>query len=268
MPYLVWAAIGALMALPLIGFNNMMTHRGLWERTFLAVPTVWGKVDALFGITHNGPMGNLALWYVRTLLILFLLFPVWQGLGKLLSRWGWVWVGGGLALVCPDRVIPWVSVTWGAVGWFLLGMAVAAFGVGQRRLPRGVTAACVVVWLGLVVAAAGARVGCWAWVPAWVERGVPLMGILSMVGLYDALGCGAWPFPKVFRKTFWVYCLHGPVCGYVVAGGLFALGKSDVVSVSLAIVAPVAVTAVCLFAGVLAERSLPKAYAVLTGARG
>ena len=265
-PYLLWAVIGALIALPLIGFNNMVTHRGLWERTFLAAPTVFGKVDALFGITRNGPLGNLALWYVRTLLILFLLFPVWQAVGKI-SRWGWVLLGGGLVLFCPETSIPWISVTWGSVGWFLLGMAVSAFGVERCRLPRMVTVGCAVGWLGVTVACSAAHVGWWGGWP-FIGRLLAPLGILMVFGLYDEWGCAAWALPNVFRKTFWVYCLHGSICGYFTAGGLFVLGKSDAVSIVLTIVAPAAVTVVCLFAGILVERWFPRVYAILTGARG
>jgi surface polysaccharide O-acyltransferase-like enzyme len=75
-PYILWALIGTVISVSLIVLNNYLSSRGLFERTFLAPEGCWSKIDLLFGVTYNGPKGNLALWYVRALLLIFL-FPLY-----------------------------------------------------------------------------------------------------------------------------------------------------------------------------------------------
>ena len=267
-PYLSWAVIGAAIALPLICFNNFYNGTGLFERTFLGAPTVWGKVDALFGITENGPQGNLALWYVRSLLLLFVLAPLWWALGKLGTRWAWLVIGSVLAIGFPNVGVPGLSLRLGSIGWFLLGLAVAAFGIERRRFAWWAVAVCGVLWQGLTGLASAESAG-WVELPtwaAWIHAWIAVFGILFVWGVVGRLPISG-ELPAWMRKTFWVYCLHGSVIAYFTSGGFFVLGKGDGVSVLLMLAAPFLTLTVCVVAGILAERWFPRLYATLSGGR-
>ncbi len=255
-PYLLWAVIGAAIVLPVYVFNNHVTQRPLLSRTVFGHDSLWGFVDALVGITRNGPQGNLALWYVRTLLIFFLLAPAW----KLLARCGkGVVLGLGLvlALGLPETCIPHTGLKCGSFGWLLLGMGAADWIAANRRLPRGAAIACGVAWAGLAFAKAmGVSCG--------LERLTPLAGILFFWSIAD------WAnLHRDFMKpTFWVYCLHGALAAYFLSGPLFVFGKSDVSTFLIMLLMPWANLAFCLVAARTARRFAPRVYALLTGGRG
>ena len=255
-PYLLWAVIGAAIVLPVIVFNNHVTQRPLLSRSVLGHDSLWGFVDALVGVAGNGPQGNLALWYVRTLLIFFLLAPAWRvlvrcGKGVLLG------LGLVLALGLPEAWIPHTGLKFGSFGWLLLGMGAADWMAADRRLPRGAAIACGVAWAGLALAKAmGVSCG--------LERLIPLAGILFFWSVADwaNLCC------DFMKPTFWVYCLHGALAAYFLSGPLFVFGKSDVSTFLIMLLMPWANLAFCLVAAHAARRFAPRVYALLTGGRG
>ena len=267
-PYLCWGLLGALIVMPLICFTNLQTDHPLFERTVFAVPGVWGKCRTLFGL-EGGPTWNLALWFVRSLMPIFVLLPLWQLLGRL-SRWALVVVGAVCVLAFPEVKIPYCFAL-DALGWFLLGMAASAFGLALKRLPIWAWVLAVLGWGTLCAATALVQIGAWpeAWphLPAVVGRLVVPCGMLAALGLYDALGCANWTLPRFATKTFWVYCLHGVLTGYFISGSYFVLGKNNVVSLAICILCPFLAIALTLLIGVLTERWLPKVYAILTGSR-
>lgn len=265
-PYVCWAVLGALIVLPLICFNNMVMHRSILERTVFAQRSVWGFCDALLGIARGGPMGNLALWYVRTLMLLFLFSPI-EHIIVCKLRWWALFVGLILILVCPKYSIPFLSIECLGVGCFLLGMCLGELGLMQRQLPRLWTIGIGLVWF----------VGVITWTRLSIleqeptipfQHSIPLLGGIMWFGLCDWFGEHI-RFPAVLEeKTFWVYCLHGVLVGYFISGGYFVLGKTDFVSVLLAVVSPALVLTACSGGGILCERWLPSVYRLLVGGRG
>lgn len=141
-PYLCWATIGLIIALPLLVGNNWLSHRGLFERTLFEIPGLWNKIDAFFAFTHAGPKGNAPLWYVRSLIVMFSFFPIWR---VLLSRKVGVVIIAvfGVLQISPISItIPYLSVFDFAWGWFALGIVVASVRLEDKRVPD---------WLGIVV---------------------------------------------------------------------------------------------------------------------
>lgn len=264
-PYICWAILGALIVLPLICFNNLVMHRALLERTVFVQSSVWDFCDALLGINRGGPMGNLALWYVRTLMLLFLFLPI-EHLVVSKLRWGALMISLILILVCPSYSIPVVSTECLGIGCFLLGMSLSELRLMKRRLPRFWTVGVVFVWFICVVL--WTRFSILEQEPTIpFQHLIPLLGGLMWFGLYDWFGERIRFSVLLERKTFWVYCLHGVLVGYFVSGGYFILGKTNAVSIILALLSPVLVLAICLGGGIICERYLPRVYRVLVGGR-
>ena len=254
-PYLLWAVIGAFLVMPVIVFNNHVNHLPLLDRTFLGAGGLWRDFDALVGVTRNGPIGDLALWYVRVLLVFFLSAPLWKALvrcgkGVLLA------LGLALTLVAPEAWIPGLAIKYSSFGWLLLGMGAADWIADDRRLPRGAAILCGVAWVGLALAKAfGVSHG--------LERLIPFAGLLFLWSIAD------WDrlWRDWMRPTFWVYCLHGALAGYTLAGPLFVFGKGDVATFLIMLVMPWANIAVCLLLARLVRCRAPRLYAALTGGR-
>ncbi len=259
LPYLLWAVIGAILSVPLIVFNNHITGRAPFSRTFLDATGAWGKINELFGITVAGPHGNLALWYVRTLLVLFLFAPIW----KLVVRKCRALLGlvaAGCVLYKPDMQIPYLAVKVGSVGWFLLGASAADVLASGYRMPRiGVALA----GLGWVVFSLMSAFG-----KPFLPQLIPVFGVTFLWFGYDWIADRLGEPKGWMKQTFWIYCLHGAIMGYWLSGGLFVFGKKDIVSVLLMLTGPIYAILVCMTAAIIVKRLLPKLYAFLTGGRG
>ena len=255
-PYLLWAVIGAAIALPVLMFNNHVTHRPLFDRTFLGQDGLWEIVSALFGISRGAPSGDFALWYVRALLIFFCFAPFWRLIFKF-RRQVFLALGLLLTLWNPDAGIPLLKINSSALGWFFFGMGAVDLIGENRRLPRGAAIACGVLWIALAFLDA---CGC----AGWARRLNPFAGILflwSIAGL-DGL------FRDFMKPTFWVYCLHMPLTAYSLSGPLFVFGKSDVSTFLIMLLMPWANLSFCLVAAHVVRRFSPRVYALLTGGRG
>ena len=256
-PYLLWTIIGTAIAMPLYMGNNLIMHRGLLERTFLANGFGWAAVDSFFGITKNGPAGNLALWYVRTLMVFFLLAPIW----KLAANVRWLPIAAGLILVigCPMVFVPGLEIKAGSVGWLLLGIGIAETGWDERNMPGWVWMAAGGVYLA---ASIGAALG-----QEWLKPAIQISGVMFWWGLGEMLIKQDKELPQLCRMTFWVYSMHGVITGYFLSGTLFVLGKNSLGAMAASVLSIAGVLTICLTAGVLVKRRWPKIYGVLSGGR-
>ena len=97
---------------------------------------------------------------------------------------------------------------------------------------------------------------------------IPVFGIAFLWFGYDLAAKWLGEPQPWMRKTFWIYCMHGPIMGYWLSGGLYVLGKSDVVALALMMTGPLYALLVCLTFSILVQRLMPSFYALLTGGRG
>jgi len=255
MPYLCWGILGACIQTPVVVLNNFVYHKPILARTVFCDGTLLGSVNRILGITYNGPLGNLALWYLRALIIFFVLAPLW----KTLIKWKWfsLVIAGVVLFVVPVSVVPYLRIGYHSVAWFMVGMAVWSFDLIKLKVDsKAFFVAAISYLVASLMVCLG--YGCWYAVSA-------IGGIVFWWGVCDKV-----PHVKLTalgHQTFWVYCLHGPLMGYFIAGGLFVLGKTSVVGLVLSIVSPVFAIASCLFVYVLMHRYVPSLCRVLTGGR-
>ncbi len=269
-PYLLWAILGAVLTLPLVVGNNYLTHRGLLERTFLAEGTSWNSICALFALDRLLPVGNGPLWYVRSLLLLFVVAPIWRACMR--TKFGTcvlllVWLGE--TFVCPYSlaVIDLLSI---AVGWFAFGILVAKWRWETLRVSSLLWMCAGVVWTAASILKATQVAGFIKLPPVVYEKMlmlIPYGGILFLWGLYDRIGLYRRQVPQWMRATFWGYCSHSIPGGYIIAGMKGIFGKSDGVNILTMFVAIVSVPLISYGASWLVKRSIPRVYAILTGGR-
>ena len=268
-PYVLWTLVGTVISITLVMLNNHIMHHGIFERTFMAADGFWGKIDSLFGITRNGPKGNLALWYVRSLWLLFVISPLLVVLSKIHKATLLV-IGLVLALAVPEVIIKFLSLRLDSVGWFCVGMGVSQLALENRRIPNVLFAFAGIGWGALSVFGGMERAG-WlslAYVTTFMLPIVSLLGILFWWGLYDRLSyCSRGDLPGCFKMTFWVYCLHGVVTGWILSLTLYLLGKTEWVAMVVSFFSVCGSLAICLVVGLFVKRNLPKVYVVLSGGR-
>ena len=268
-PYVLWTLIGTVFSMSLVVVNNHIMHHGLFERTFMAADGFWGRIDSLFGVTRGGPSGNLALWYVRSLLMLFALSPLLAVVSKIHKAALFV-VGLLLALTVPEVSIKFLSLKLGSVGWFCVGMGVSQLALETRRMPNLLFAFAGVGWCALSVLGAMERAGWFSTTRtlAYVMPFAALSGILFWWGLYDRLSClRRGDLPGWFKMTFWVYCLHGVVTCWILAPTQYLLGKSEWVAMLASCLSVFGSIVFSLATGQLVKHYFPKVYVVLSGGR-
>lgn len=259
-PYFCWAVIGAVVSLPVFVVNNHMNQVPLLSRTFLASGDALTILNRLVGLTSLGPSGNMALWYVRSLIVIFLFAPLWWLLLRK-ARAVLAFAALGFVLFCGESMIPFLSVRCGSFGWFLLGSCVVGLAERERAIPCWLSVCAGLVYVGLaVLGSLGYSIS---------GNLVPIFGILFFWTSYDYfLSPLIVRHPSFLRvPTFWVYCLHGPLMGYFLAGIPFVCGKSDVSTFLTMLISPPLAICACLSAAKLCKRWLPRLYALLNGGR-
>lgn len=278
MPYLLWGSvIGFLLMTPLKIIVNQQQGAELLSGTIFATHGVWNVVDHVVGISGGNFVG--ALWYVRVLLIAFLMTPVWIGLRRV-SRWLLPMVGIGL-------ILGFSAVSGGggeesgekfgafylpvsSFGWILLGMAVSAFKLEEVKVPRCAVLCAAFLWtiMTVVVVINRFEIAPWNGVLCIWFRIAPLFLIVAWWGGVDgAIARLPEKLPEWFSYRFWIYCMHHPITAWV-GGIVYAVvghGLSGRIIVQF-LQAPLTLL-ICICAAVVVKKLCPKVFKVLCGGR-
>lgn len=258
-PYLVWALIGTLLALPLVMFNNYVLGRVLLERTVFESGSVIRGLVECFGIDGH-PIGNVPLWYVRSLISIFIMAPV---LVLVIRRMKWLGccIACFLMFVIPFMNIPYLINQARGLGYFYLGMMLSEYELVRMKVSWKWI---LLSGLALIILLVDDMTTCIC---------TPLLP-LALGGClwvcYDVfVGKRCCPrVPWVVRQTFWVYCFHMIPMSYLLAIGRYCLGKGGAVAVLMMFVVPVMILPISLLAALLARKFTPRVFQVLTGGRG
>lgn len=270
-PYFLWAVIGAVLIMPVVCASNVIGNKPLFARTILAGDNVWSMIDALLGITIYGPVGAEPLWFVRALIFLFLAAPMWLVLIKF--RWGRFL----LIVISISHIVymyPYmkvISVFPSAVGWFVMGIVVGMYGLEKCRVPNIILIiACFLLLIGCVYKT---LVCCRFLYPSpavfrFVLSLIPIGGIVALWGLYDRL---QWlhriRIPRLLDETFWVYCSHQILGGYIIPIALKVFGRGGVGATLTTLVAILIQTVGAYWLAYIIHKRFPYAYLLLTGGR-
>lgn len=267
-PYLMWAIAGVALLTPLCVINNFITKRPLFDRTILALPGCWGKVDALLGVSGAGPIGDMPLWFIKSLLAIFLISPLFLLLRKLSVMFLWLLSLSLLFVGMFVPSVPCLSLSASFVGWFMLGIALHESGCYRYALGRGKTIAYGIIW---VIFSLGTVAQLMEWVKLNLVWHRLLACMCNLCGVTFLWGVGDWllefKLPRPAGRLFWIYCFHQFVTSYTIATVFFLVGKNDVVALLLYFLGPFFYVPVCCWTAKLLERLLPRVYLVLAGGR-
>jgi len=260
LPYFLWGLLGTVIVMPIVLFNNHVNGAPLLSRTFLDYGGLWTRMDHLFGVTVYGPCGNLALWYVRTLIVIFIFAPVWR---FCVVKFPVIMAlaGLGVVILLPVAIVPIIAIRYASLGWFIIGGCIARLGWTERQFPLWLVIVVGMGWFACAaIQASGIVVSC---------NVLPLFGVIFCWSLYDVIPSSyLWPGGGGAHPTFWVYCLHGLLMPYICAGVPYALGKNDWTTLGVTLIGPWLGIALCVGCALIVKRYANSVYGVLIGGRG
>lgn len=278
-PYLLWGALyGTLVMTPLlVGVAWQHGDADLFSKTIFSQNNIFLIFDSFIGISHAPPNG--ALWYIRLLLLVFLFAPFWL----LLFRWN-KWIGGilGLCLILFSPLEGTYQETFSisglvnfcfkanSLGWILLGMLISQLKIEIRKCHVSIAVSSLLLW---AIA---------TYLPLWwlsygciepysiilIHRISPILFVI-FYWYFGELVVKRLPIwiQQIIPFTFWIYCMHHPITGYIRAFRHLVLGHS-LASDYIGQFTGWAITLlVCLIAGVFVKKFAPTSYALLTGGR-
>lgn len=266
-PYLCWSFLGNILTLPLTVINNYLSGRYLLERSFLGKGSLGSTFDCLLAITSPEPTGNGPLWFLRCLIIIFILAPVWKWV--LRKRFGIILFIGlwFIQVYWIQYKLPFLNI-YNVSFFFFLGAA-----LGRIRwslsLSYGVFCFAGLVWGATSVAKALILAGIEIGSLDVVEKIIPISGIVFLWGLYDRINTR---LPRgvlalLESETFWIYCLHPIITSWVIATCLFVFGKGDISSLMAMMCAIIFSLVVSVSSARLARKYYPRVALVLRGGR-
>lgn len=246
-PYLIFSLIGLIVALPLGCWQNHI-HGDLLSSGLLQYLDILSIGSVL-------PHGNGPLWYVRSLLILFLLAPLWRFVYHK-ARWVFLIVAV-LSLINPPIVIDGVvPFRLSQTAIFFLGVYLSGSRVlsiyGDKRTSLMVSSFAIVLALAI----------------KGITGVLDFTGILLLIGvwfLYDSLEIKT--MSSLSSYTFFVYCTHIvvlnlslPVARIIGSGNWIVMLVNTFVCCVFGVAFPL-----CL--GMVARRTVPKVYQTMVGGR-
>lgn len=253
-PYVFFVLLGIISSIPLAYMQGVKHGDGIFAHMALS----WD----IFGVTQLMPFGNGPMWYLRSLILLFIFAPLWRVLA-LKAKWCLLPIAC-LALITPPVVIDGgIPFRLGQTSFFFLGLLLSQL-KGIDRKPRGWFAVVsIVASVALIVYTA-----CKKHEVGLVVSGIFPYVMLALVWmLYDfILGSDFMAQTRFAHYVFWIFGVHIIILNWILppARALFNSPKMLFAMTWGLIVVTIVVS--ILFA-VVVEKSNRKLYAILTGLR-
>ena len=251
-PYVVFLVRSAVALLPVAYLQARSHGASLWSYSAF-------RLDFL-SIGLLLPAGNGPLWYVRSLLILFLFAPVWR---LLYDRLPIVLLAlGVLGLVQPAIVLDgWVPFRLGQSSFFFLGMFLCKYQLLQKSCQQfpykrvlfgvlfGLTCLSLFLTRGLQVSGP---------VP-YVLVAFVWIGFDFLLPLSSPLACGQF--------VFWIYCTHMIVLEYLLPIARLLPFPNDWCRLAATGVVAAITFFVTIGLAVACRKVLPRTYQLVCGGR-
>ena len=209
-PYFLWTVVISLMVLPLIICVNLYAGRTVMANTPFVGNPLYVLLE-LFGINReNGPAMAGHLWFLRSLIIFFILGSGIYVLKRFLGRYGVAFMGliDCMVLLLGFYGLPYCSVLF----YFLIGMSI--------NLPR-LYAVVHDMFLTPMLMACCLCGSIWARITSFLCAS-------TGVAFYFITGgfLGARLYKSFMNNTFWCYCIHVVFTSYICLG-LMAIRKTS-----------------------------------------
>ncbi len=281
-PFVAWGLIGYVFYLSYSLIFNYFANRSMFANTMLMSDSFFKSLNAIFGFFQYeyikndlvAPIGNRPLWYIRTLIFLFIFSPFFIWLKNLSFRFIF-YLGLTLVIIFPNVCIPFVSLKCYAIGYFMIGMTV------NKVLKRQINSRFVLFSL-LVLS-----------IFICLYKSLEFVGILEHYAIMSfyvnilplLLSACLFIISNILRNSylknipfwfpFWTYCFHGIFMYYFhgmyvfILSAIFleVLGDSSCVSILLLLLTPLTILILSYICGSCFLRFFPRLFLILCGWR-
>jgi len=251
-PYALFVLLGFVSSIPLAYMQGVKHGDGLLSHITLT----WD----VFGVTELLPHGNGPMWYLRSLIILFILAPVWRVLA-LRAKWLLLPMAC-LALVTPPLIINGViPFRLGQSSFFFLGLFLSQFKTIYKKHMRTsvVFGIAAIVMITYTVYDGG--------VGLMVSGVLPYIMLVFVWTSYDVIVATRVASPSwVSRYVFWIFGVHIIFLNWMLPP-VRAVIHSPYVLAGMTLVFGTFAFVAALISAVVVERTNRRLYAILSGGR-
>ncbi|MBR4220523.1 MAG: acyltransferase [Victivallales bacterium] len=267
-PYLLWCLYSILIVVPLTALNNHLAGAALLCRTPFEKGSFGLILNKIFAFTIHSPKANRTLWYLRDLMFIFAVAPLWSMLSTKLPAY----VIGLVAIVflCGafSNTLPYLAIKYTSIGWFTLGLAIQK-GDWLAFSPKPLWSGCC--WIALAFLHSGL-------IPALTSCKWYVTASNSIIGFSGALFFWSLTLPlqnqktwqclsKLLSATFFIYCCHFPICLWVKSIGRFLSKGNEYCLLATSLLTPFITLLMCILLQRTSQKLSPKLTSLLSGGR-
>ena len=267
-PYFIWCLYSILLVVPLTAINNHLTGVALLSRTPFEKCSLCPVLNKIFAITIHSPEANVTLWYIRDLLFIMAVAPLWNLLLKKLQAY--IIAGAAIVFLCGvfSGLIPFLAIKYSSIGWFLLGLAINK-GEWLSLSPHPLWSGCV--WIVLAFLHSGvfpALISC-KWYLSAVNNLIGFSGALFFWSLTNILhNRKTWQrLSKLLSATFFIYCCHFPICLWIKSIGRYLSRGNEYCLLATSLLTPFITLLLCILLQRTSQKLSPKLTSLLSGGR-
>jgi surface polysaccharide O-acyltransferase-like enzyme len=243
------------------------TRQFMNDSVFLLFKKDWVTIlISVFYDMGNGMPQAFQLWFLRDLIILVALSPIWYLLFKYL-KWFWIPVVFLLNYFSIEY-IPLQSLLW-SLFWFSLGGALVNVDISKKCKKQTIILLSLLFLIFCLVQLF------YPALPVWEHITIPiiLLGIIAIWFMYDtivppsfSLQTHAW-LAKVCAFTFFIYLFHEASLNIVKKIILHILGGNELGYIVCYFTSPWIFITVAVFIGIGMKKYIPKLYSIAVGGR-
>ncbi len=267
-PYFFWCLYSVLLVAPLAAINNHLAGASLLSRTPFADTSLLIILNKIFAFTIHSPQLNITLWYLRDLMLLFAVAPLWNLFLKelpayIISILSIVFLSGAF----PDQ-IPFLAIKFTSLGWFVLGLAISKSGWLRFSSPP-IWSGCV--WIVLAFFHSGifpALTSC-KWYSSASSNLIGFSGAAFFWSITNALqNHKSWQHLSQFlSSTFFIYCSHFPICQWIKSIGRYLSRGNEYCILTTSLLTPLVTILLCILLQRTCQKLSPKLNSLLSGGR-
>lgn len=273
LPYLMFGMLwGAVVLTPIKCYLNMKTGIGVWQGTVFESMSLVSVANRLLGITFSSPP-NGAFWFVRELILFFLLAPVFRLIRKR-AHFVIPFASGVLLCVSHPMIngfgienvfgVPFKAMGF---GYLLLGMSISIYRLENAKCRVLISYLCFSIWAMVALKV----------IHTLKFAGMDLSGTLLVLFRLSPIFllifiwtiCDYLPHPSlsIASLAFWIYCIHHPLTAIVGALCHTLFGRSLASEVLRMVLMFTGTTTICIVSGYFLKMHFGVLYGILTGGR-
>ena len=267
-PYLIWCLYSILLVVPLTALNNHLTGAALLSRTPFENSSVLLILNKIFAFTLHSPKANRTLWYLRDLMFIFAVAPIWSLLltklpAYIISLVAIVFLSGAVS-----GQVPFVAIMFSSIGWFVLGIAINK-GEWLSFPINPLWSGCVWIVLAFLHSGIFPALNSYKWYVSASNSLIGFSGAIFFWSLTNTLhNRKTWQcLSQLLSATFFIYCCHFPICLWIKGIGRFLSKGNEYCILATSLMTPFATLLLCILLQRTIQKLSSKLISLLSGGR-